>query len=246
MNVYGLIGLPLTHSFSKKFFSDKFERENLQDCIFNLFPLSTINDLPELLQTHKNLKGLAVTIPYKEEVLPYLSSLEPVIQQIGAVNCIKIHNGVLTGFNTDVIGFEKSFTPHLQSHHKKALVLGTGGASKAVQYVLKKMSVPFLIVSRKTDNSPGYISYESINHELVDKYPVIINCTPVGMSPKENDKPLIPYQFLSSRNYLYDLVYKPEETLFLKEGLLAGAVVKNGFEMLVLQAEENWKIWSQY
>lgn len=245
MNEYGLIGYPLQHSFSKKYFTEKFEREGLKNSNFELFPLQSIFDLTEILRAHKNLKGLAVTIPYKEKVLPYLSAFDEAVNQIGAVNCIRIREGKLTGFNTDVIGFERSFVPHLQGHHQQALVLGTGGASKAVQYILKKLGIPFLVVTRNEDIRPGYIQYKMINADLVENYPVIINCTPVGMYPNENEKPGIPYQFLSHRNYLYDLVYKPEETLFIKEGKKYGAVVKNGFEMLLIQAEENWKIWNE-
>lgn len=244
MNEYGLIGYPLQHSFSKKYFTEKFEKEGLTNCSFKLFPLQSVSELPEILHSHKNLKGLAVTIPYKVEVLPYLTAVDEAVIKIGAVNCIRIKNEKLTGYNTDVTGFEKSFLPHLKDHHSRALVLGTGGASKAVQYVLNKLGFQFLVVTRNIEFRQGHIQYEMINVEIIENYPVIINCTPVGMFPNEKAKPLIPYHLLTNRNYLYDLVYKPEETLFLNEGKKYGAIVKNGFEMLIIQAEENWRIWN--
>jgi len=244
MNEYGLIGYPLQHSFSKKYFTDKFEREGLNNCIFNLFPLPSITDLTTLLHTHKDLKGLAVTIPFKVEVIPFLDKLDDTVERIAAVNCIQITDGKLTGFNTDVTGFEKTFTPFLKNHHSGALILGTGGASKAVQYVLNKIGMPFLVVTRSENSQSLHIPYKLITGELLKNYPVIINCTPVGMYPDDYKKPDIPYHLLSALNYLYDLVYNPSRTLFLKEGEKYGAVVKNGFDMLVIQAEENWKIWN--
>ncbi|MEJ7625360.1 MAG: shikimate dehydrogenase [Ferruginibacter sp.] len=243
MNEYGLIGNPLQHSFSKKYFTEKFQKEGLTNCSFELFPLNTISELEAILHSHKDLKGLAVTIPYKVAVLPYLNNIDKAADEMGAVNCIRIDKEKLTGFNTDVIGFEKSFAPLLENHHLKALVLGTGGASRAVQYVLKKLGIPFLIVTRSTPLAEQ-VNYNFINREVIINYPVIINCTPAGMFPNENTLPEIPYQYLTERNYLYDLVYKPEETLFLKEGKKAGAIVKNGMEMLIIQAEENWRIWN--
>lgn len=244
MKLYGLTGFPLGHSFSKKYFEEKFEKEGLKDCRFELFPLESINEFPLLINTQKNLKGLAVTIPHKQAVMPFLSTLHVTAKEVGAVNCIKINEGMLTGYNTDAIGFEKSFVPLLQPQHKKALVLGTGGASKAVQYVLKKLSIPYLTVSRFCLEEPDCISYEKIDPELLSQHHIIINCTPVGMTPHEEGLPAIPYAYLNSSHYLYDLIYKPAETLFLKEGQLKKCTVKNGFEMLILQAEENWKIWN--
>jgi len=243
MNEFGLIGNPLQHSFSKKYFTEKFQKEGLTNCSFKLFPLNTISELETILRSRNDLKGLAVTIPYKVAVLPYLDNIDNAAVEVGAVNCIRINKGKLTGFNTDVIGFEKSFVPLLKNHHSKALILGTGGASRAVQYVLKKLGIPFLIVSRSAQHAEQ-VNYNFITREVIINYPVIINCTPVGMFPNESTFPEIPYQFLTERNYLYDLVYKPEETLFLKEGRNAGAVVKNGMEMLIIQAEENWRIWN--
>jgi shikimate dehydrogenase len=245
MNLYGLIGYPLDHSFSKKYFSNKFEMKGWEDCFFELFPIVSIQELPALIRAHSTLKGLAVTIPYKETVIPFLQYVSNEVQNIGAVNCVKIKNGSLTGYNTDVKGFEASFIPLLKPHHSKALVLGTGGASKAVQFILNKLSIPFILVSRKPDLKKSTISYNDITGALLKEYTVIINCSPVGMGKLNNEKPAIPYQFISSSHYLYDLIYHPSETLFLLEGKYKGATIKNGYEMLIIQAEENWKIWNE-
>ena len=242
MNLYGLIGYPLEHSFSKEYFNNKFEREGLGDCYFELYPLEDIALFPALLQTNAALKGLAVTIPYKESIMPFLQIISNEATAIGAVNCIEFLPEGLKGHNTDVIGFERSFVPQLQPHHNKALILGSGGASKAVQYVLKKLSIPYLIVSRKTGNDS--ISYTEINKVLLQDHTVIINCSPVGMSPRENAAPAIPYEYIGSGHYLFDMIYKPAATKFLQEGEQRSAIVKNGYEMLLLQAEENWKIWN--
>ncbi len=245
MNLYGLIGYPLGHSFSKKYFNDKFETEGLEDCFFDLFPIASIAAFPDLLHANSSFKGLAVTIPYKQAIIPYLQKMSEEAINIGAVNCIKMEGGLLTGYNTDVIGFEKSFAPLLQPHHTQALVLGTGGASKAVQYVLKKCGIPFLLVSRVAENKSNTVAYIDVDAAMLNDYSIIINCSPVGMSPNENEKPAIPYEFISSKHFLYDLVYKPEATLFLKEGIKKGSIVKNGYDMLILQAEENWRIWNE-
>jgi shikimate dehydrogenase len=243
MTEFGLIGYPLGHSFSKTYFLKKFEAEKL-DYHFELFPITAIDEFSGLLKKYPHLKGLAVTIPYKESVIPYLHKLSDEAANIGAVNCIRFAGAKLMGYNTDVIGFEKSFTPGLQPQHTKALVLGTGGSSKAITYVLSKLGINYKLVSRKRIDSNSAIVYSEIDHALLEEYSIIINCSPVGMFPNENNKPDIPYQFISSQHYLFDLVYKPSETMFLKEGRNRGAQVKNGFEMLVLQAEENWKIWN--
>jgi shikimate dehydrogenase len=244
MNLYGLIGYPLGHSFSKQYFNQKFEKEGLEDCFFELYPLKQIEEFKGLIRSTPGLKGLAVTIPYKESVIPFLHALTEEARKIGAVNCIEILEEGLKGHNTDVVGFEQSFVPLLQHHHTKALVLGTGGASKAVQYVLGKLGIPFLLVSR-TPDGPHSISYDDIDEELLKEYTVIINCTPLGMSPNDQQKPQLPYQYISFVHYFYDLVYKPAETAFLLEGKSRGAVVKNGYDMLIIQAEENWKIWNE-
>lgn len=243
MKLYGLIGYPLGHSFSKQYFTEKFEREKIDDCIFESFPIESINEFPSLLKNNPSLKGLSVTIPYKEQVLQYVDELSEEVKAIGATNSIKIGEGKLTAYNTDIIGFEKSFTKFLQPHHTKALILGTGGASKAVQYVLQKLGIVFLVVTRKKQNE-NQIAYEEIDESIMKSHAVIINCSPVGMYPNDSIAPAIPYQFISSAHYLYDLVYKPAETLFLKKGKEQGAIVENGYKMLLLQAEESWRIWN--
>ncbi|RYY70908.1 MAG: shikimate dehydrogenase [Chitinophagaceae bacterium] len=244
MNLFGLIGYPLGHSFSKEYFNNKFETEGLEDCYFDLFPLENIESFPALLQTNPALKGLAVTIPHKETVMPYLQMLSNEAKLIGAVNCIEFLPEGLKGYNTDVVGFEHSFAPLLQPHHTKALILGTGGAAKAVQYVLGNLAIPYQLVSRRSQENA--LSYQEINETLLREYTILINCSPVGMSPQEDAAPHIDYDLISNRHYLFDMIYKPAETKFLREGIARGAVVKNGYEMLLLQAEANWKIWNKY
>lgn len=243
MTVFGIIGYPLTHSFSRQYFTSKIEREQVADEVFEEFPLATIEAFPQLLTHNPSLKGLAVTIPYKEKVLPYISVLSSEVKQIGAANCITINGNTLTAYNTDIIGFEKSFVPLLNSSHSKALVLGTGGASKAVQYVLKKLGIEFLLVSRQENTLQNTITYDSLDAEKLKTHTVVINCTPLGMLPNDETAPHIPYHLLTPRHYLYDLVYQPQKTLFLQKGERQGAVIKNGYEMLLVQAEENWRIW---
>lgn len=243
MKLFGLIGYPLSHSFSKKYFTQKFTEEAITDCLFELFPLEEITEFPPLIQAHDNLRGLAVTIPYKEKVIPFLSALDDEAKAIGAVNCICVYGSTLKGYNTDVRGFEKSFVPLLKKNHRRALVLGTGGASKAIQFVLKKLGIEYLLVSRQ--RSEHTICYEDLDEKYLQTYPVIINCTPVGMVPNEQYAPAIPYEYIGAHNYLYDLIYKPAETKFLQEGKRRGAVVKNGYEMLIIQAEENWRLWNK-
>ncbi|MBC7938064.1 MAG: shikimate dehydrogenase [Rhizobacter sp.] len=243
MNLFGLTGFPLGHSFSKEYFNNKFETEGLEDCFFELFPLKSIDEFPVLLKTQASLKGMAVTIPYKESIIPFLQIISGEAKVIGAVNCIEFLPEGLKGHNTDVTGFEKSFTPLLQPQHTRALILGTGGASKAVQYVLKKLTIPFLLVSR----TPGVnaITYNEISEQLLKEYTIIINASPVGMSPHEDEAPQLLYEHIGPAHYLFDMIYKPAETKFLQQGKNRGAVIKNGYEMLLLQAEENWKIWNE-
>ena len=245
MKIYGTIGFPLTHSFSKQYFTEKIEREGIMDAFYYSFPLSSIDELPTLLKSHPSLKGLAVTIPYKEKVLKYVTHLSEDVKQIGAANCIKVRGNLLSAYNTDIIGFEKSFVKNLKALHKKALVLGTGGASKAVQYVLKKLNIDFLVVSRYESNAANFIQYNHITENIIHEYTIIINATPLGMSPAEDTCPDLPYGLLTANHYLFDLVYKPAKTLFLQKGEEHGAVIENGFEMLIIQAEENWKIWNE-
>jgi shikimate dehydrogenase len=244
MKVYGLIGYPLGHSFSKQYFTEKFAREGITDCVFEAFPITAIEELPALLKANPDLKGLCVTIPYKEQVLKYIDELSEEVKAIGATNSISVRDNKLTAYNTDIAGFRQSFQKSLQPNHTKALVLGTGGASKAVQYVLRQLGITYLVVSRNISTTSGFIRYEDINEALMNEYSIVINCTPVGMWPKENICPDIPYELINSSHYLYDLVYKPEQTLFLQKGKNNGAVTQNGYEMLVIQAEESWRIWN--
>lgn len=244
MNVYGLIGFPLDHSFSKKYFTEKFLKESVADSRFELFPIERIELLNSLVINVSGLKGLSVTIPYKETVIPFLDELDIVSKEIGAVNCIRIFENKLYGFNTDAYGFEHSFMPLRQPHHKKALVLGSGGASKAVKFVLKKHGIHFLEVSRNAIDSEESINYSQLDEDILREYTIIVNCTPLGMHPNIGSMPDIPYQLLSANHLLFDLVYNPAETLFLQNGKKAGAVTKNGYEMLQSQAEESWKIWN--
>jgi len=246
MRRFGLIGFPLSHSFSKKFFSEKFDREHIRDCEYELFPIESSLSLPELIAGDKSLRGLNVTIPHKLGVIPFLNEMDEAAYQIGAVNCISIlrkdGEQVLKGYNTDAYGFEESLKPLLGPEHSKALVFGDGGAAKAVKYVLNKLDIPFLVVSRKLSDQA--ISYAAVTPQLLLEYRVLINTTPLGMSPNTDNYPEIPYSALSEKHLVYDLVYNPEETLFLKMAQSYGAKVKNGLEMLYLQAERSWHIWN--
>lgn len=242
MKQYGLIGYPLSHSFSKGYFSEKFSKEKITDSNYEIYPIETIQYFEALCQSHPNFIGLNVTIPYKEQVIPFLDALDEEAKSIGAVNTIKFENDKKIGYNSDCYGFERSIKPFLQTHHKEALILGTGGASKAVEYVLKKLGIQFQYVSRA--KSERAISYNDLNEEIIQKSTIIINTSPVGMYPNVTAAPPIPYEFIGEKHLLYDLVYNPEETLFLKNGKTKGAQVKNGLEMLYLQAERSWEIWN--
>ncbi len=242
MRLYGLIGYPLTHSFSKRYFTEKFEKEGLTDCRFENFSISTIEELPAILESNPELAGLAVTIPYKQAVLKFLDKAE-LPKELQACNCIRVEGKKLTGFNTDHSGFEKSIAPLLKSHHKRALILGNGGATAAVAFVLRKLGIGYDIVSRELHNG-STLTYADINEQVMKEHTVIINTTPLGMYPNTNDRPSILYSNITKDHLLYDLVYNPEKTLFLQKGEMRGAVIKNGEEMLVIQAEENWKIWN--
>ena len=245
MDKYGLIGYPLGHSFSIGYHNQRFADEGINAKYIN-FEISNIEQLIEVLSQNPELKGLNVTIPYKEKVMEYLDYISPEARAIGAVNVIRvIHEGkkiVLRGYNSDVIGFTQSIEPMLESYHKKALVLGTGGASKAVAYGLKSLGVEPVFVSRY--ERPGTIQYQNITPDVVKEYNVIVNCTPLGMFPKVDSCPDLPYEALDDRNILYDLIYNPDETLFMKKGAERGAAVKNGLEMLLLQAFASWEYWN--
>ena len=247
--IYGLIGYPLSHSFSKKYFTEKFEREKISNCEYNLYPLENINHLPELILDNSNLYGLNVTIPYKESVIPFLDELDETAKAVGAVNCIKIlrAEGLLIGYNTDIYGFRQSIKPFLDNQHERALILGTGGASKAVAYVLKEIGIDCYFVSRTKNNEAKEKTflYEDINEYILSAFKLIVNTTPVGMYPQINEAPALPYQFITSSHLLYDLVYNPAETEFLRHGKLQGASTVNGLSMLQQQAEEAWRVWNK-
>jgi shikimate dehydrogenase len=240
---FGLIGKTLKHSFSRSYFTEKFITENITDCVYDNFELSRIEELPQLLHTHPDLKGFNITIPYKEQIIPFLNGKNEMVAGTGACNCVKLVNGKLYGFNTDVIGFRKTLEVRLKPSHKKALVLGTGGASKAVQYALKQLGIPFLLVSRQP--AAGLITYNNLGKDILSEYALLINTTPMGMYPDVDNYPPLPYEYLTPEHFLYDLIYNPEKTQFLIKGEHRGAQICNGFEMLVLQAEESWKIWMQ-
>jgi len=237
----GLIGYPLSHSFSKKYFTEKFEKENIKGWQYELFPLKSIEDLPDLLKNNPSMVGLNVTIPYKEAVIPYLNEVDE-SAAFGAVNTIKIKGGKLIGFNTDIYGFEESLKPMLQAHHTAALILGTGGAAKAIANVLSRLGIEFKYVSRTP--SDGQFSYQDIDENTIKKHTLIVNTTPLGMHPKIDSCPNLPYQSLTSKHILYDLVYNPNVTTFLKYGKKQDTHIKNGLEMLYLQAEKAWAIWN--
>lgn len=244
MDKYGLIGYPLGHSFSKSYFNEKFENEKI-DAEYINFEIPTLDSLPEILASNPELKGLNVTIPYKEKVISYLDSISPEARAIGAVNVIRVdhkgNNTFLKGFNSDVIGFTKSIEPLLERFHKKALILGTGGASKAINFGLKSLGLETVFVSRF--ERLGTIQYSQITPDIIQEYNVIVNCTPCGMYPHIDECPQLPYDAITSKNLLYDLLYNPDETLFMKKGALHGATVKNGLEMLLLQAFASWEFW---
>ena len=247
MKKFGIIGYPLGHSFSPGYFNEKFENEGI-DAHYDKYELPVITDLQAVIDYTPDLCGFNVTIPYKEKVMSYLDSVSPEARAIGAVNVVKIsrkdgNKPYLEGYNSDVIGFTRSIQPLLDNHHKKALILGTGGASKAVNYGLHQFGIETVLVSRSQKDKT--IQYRQITPEMLAEYTVIVNCTPCGMAPHFNECPDIPYEALSKQHLLYDLIYNPDETLFLKKGKAQGALTKNGLEMLLLQAEAGWEIWNK-
>lgn len=258
MKKYGLIGYPLTHSFSKKYFSEKFSKEGFEEREYELYPLQNLSDLPELINDTPDLCGLNVTVPHKIGVMFYLDKIDPAAREIDAVNCIKIvnHQPVeaffsgelssmkvrLEGYNTDAFAFEESLKPLLKKHHQKALVLGNGGAARAVSYVLNKLDISYRLVSRRAIKKQ--LSYKALTADVMKERLLIINTTPLGTAPNIEECPEIPYEFLTPKHLLYDLVYNPPETEFLKRGKEKGASIKNGLEMLHLQAEKSWEIWN--
>ena len=243
MKLYGLIGYPLSHSFSPGYFNDKFLKEKI-DASHKAFPLKAITELPDLIAAYPNLCGLNVTIPYKEQVLPYLDNLTDAAKAIGAVNCIQFLDGKLIGHNTDAPGFWAAIHPLLKPYHRNALVLGTGGASKAVVYALSQAGISVTNVSRIA--SANTLTYEEIDAAIFAQHLLIINTTPIGMSPHIDAYPPLPYHLLTNNHLLYDLVYNPAETLFLKKGKEHGAQVANGYDMLINQADASWDIWTAW
>jgi shikimate dehydrogenase len=245
MKFYGIIGYPLGHSFSKQYFTNKFEKEGI-DAHYEKFEISDIAQLKEVIQDER-LVGLNVTIPYKEQVIPYLNALSPRVAAIGAVNVIRIerqgHNVFLVGDNSDVVGFTESIQPLLKPHHQKALILGTGGASKAVQYGLTQLGIASYFVSRH--KKEGMFTYSQLTEEMIHDHTIIVNASPVGTFPHSNESPDIPYQWIGHQHLLYDLVYNPSMTHFLEQGKAQGAIIKNGLEMLEKQAIEAWNIWNK-
>ncbi len=246
MRKLGLLGYPLSHSFSKKYYLDKFNKEHIRDIDYDLYSIEDIHDFPKLYGQDNRFYGFNVTIPHKQAVMQFVNELSEEAEAIQAVNCITIQRKDdkthLKGYNTDAYGFEESLAPLLTEKHKKALVLGNGGAAKAIFYVLEKRGIPYLVVSRTKLN--GDLTYEELDNEIIQGHRLIINCSPVGTFPNVNEAPKIPYEHIGQDHLLYDLIYNPEETLFLRRGREMGAVTKNGYEMLLLQAEKNWEIWN--
>ncbi|MBF8149459.1 shikimate dehydrogenase [Winogradskyella sp. F6397] len=241
---FGLVGKDISYSFSRGYFKTKFETENSQNTYVN-FDLQSIDELLVIIKNTSNLKGLNVTIPYKEQVIPLLDKLDKKAEEIGAVNTIRFaKNNQLIGYNTDFYGFKNSIQPHLKSHHKKALILGTGGASKAIAYALKNLEIQYDFVSRSQKKNVTYL-YSDLTNAIISDYTIIINCTPIGTYPNIDQCPDIPYDAISESHILYDLIYNPDQTKFLKQGYQNGATTINGLEMLRLQAEKSWEIWNK-
>jgi shikimate dehydrogenase len=245
--LFGLIGYPLGHSWSKKYFDNKFRDENISDASYHLFPLKGADEIKSLVLTHPLLNGLNVTIPHKTSVIPFLDTTHSIATEVNAVNTIKIarsQSGIkLHGYNTDVIGFEKSIKPLLRPHHRSAMILGTGGAAKAAAWVFESLGIDFIFVSR---NPSGHneMGYHELSEYLFEKFTIIVNATPIGMMPDNQSFPPLPYQHIGTHHLLFDMVYNPATTRFLEKGSDQGATIKNGLEMLHLQAEKAWEIWN--
>lgn len=244
MRLFGLIGKNIDYSFSRTYFNTFFEDKNLRYCTYKNFSLESINYFPNLLKEHPDLGGLNVTVPYKEEIIPFLDMLSPKAAEIGAVNVIRFEkNGHLKGYNSDYYGFKNSLLPLLKPHQKNALILGNGGASKAVRYALSSLGINHQTVSRKSGQNT--LTYHDLDKTVMEQFQIVINCTPVGTFPDLDQCPIIPYEYLTKNHLVYDLIYNPEETLFLKKARLQDALTKNGHEMLLLQAQKAWQIWNK-
>lgn len=246
MKKLGLLGYPLGHSFSKKYYLEKFERENIHDVSYELYSLEKVDDFRDIYENDPDFIGFNVTIPHKQVVAKMVDELSPGAKEMQAVNCVTIHRQddavYLKGYNTDADGFELSLVPMLTAKHKQALVLGNGGAAKAVFYSLKKLGIPYKIVSRSREN--GDLTYQDLTEDIIRDHQLIVNCSPIGTFPRTDEAPSIPYDGITPDHLLYDLIYNPEETLFLRNGRERGASTKNGYEMLLIQAERNWEIWN--
>ena len=243
MKYYGIIGYPLTHSFSQQYFNQKFKQLVIPDCRYESFPIRSVDEIQNLVKQNPDLAGLNVTIPYKKQVLDYLTDRSQIPAGLEACNCIKINKSHLTGYNTDITGFEKSLLPLLKKQHNRALILGNGGAAAAVKFVLQKLNISYIIVSSNIHDD-STLTYADLNKKIISENALIINTTPLGTFPNVEACPQIPYQFLGPEHLLYDLVYNPDKTLFQQKGESQGALIKNGKEMLIIQAEESWKIWN--
>ncbi|WP_375323015.1 shikimate dehydrogenase family protein [Candidatus Karelsulcia muelleri] len=241
IKIYGLVGKNISYSFSNSFFKRKFKKENIKNTIYNIFDIKKFSLINEIIKVNKNFLGFNVTIPYKKKIISNINIINNNLKKIGSINTVKIINDLTIGYNTDIYGFENSFKLKLKSYHNNALILGNGGVSKSIIYVLTKLGIKYIVVSR---NKKNCISYSKISKEIINNNNIIINCTPLGTYPNINECPNIPYEFLSKKHYLYDLVYNPKETLFLKKGKNIGCIVQNGLNMLYLQANLSWKIWN--
>jgi len=244
MKKYGIIGKSLVHSFSKKYFEDKFKNENISDVEFLEFEIENIEDIKALIKDHPELKGFSVTIPYKEAIIPFLDETDKVVQEIGACNCVRIENGKLIGYNTDTSGFLESFLTMYEMHYFKAIILGNGGASKAVIHALEELSIDSLIVARNPKNE-SEILWSDLNSKHFEDANIIVNTTPLGTFPNIDEYPDIPYSEINRHFLAFDLVYNPEKTVFLQKAEKNGAKIINGYDMLQFQAEEAWEIWQK-
>ncbi len=242
MRTFGLVGFPLTHSFSQKYFSEKFVYAGITDAEYKNFSIPSINHMIEVMNQHPNLCGFNITIPYKKQIIEFLHTATPAVQQMGACNCVLIKNKIISGYNTDIVGFKQSLLPYLKPHHTKALVLGTGGAAAAVEYVLNELNILYQFVSRTPKEKQ--LNYTQLTPAIIKENTLIINTSPVGQYPNIADAPAIPYEYLGPDHHLFDLIYNPSQTTFLKYGQKYGSTFQNGYEMLVLQAEESWRIWN--
>ncbi|MDO6819637.1 shikimate dehydrogenase [Zobellia sp. 1_MG-2023] len=240
---FGLVGKDISYSFSRGYFTQKFADLGLEDHSYENFDFQAIEEIQDVLDNNSDIKGMNVTIPYKQEVMPFLTELDPEAEKIGAVNTIQFSKNGLKGFNTDAYGFKNAMAPFLKPHHNKALILGTGGASKAVAYVLGELGISYVFVSRNPGKNK--ISYNQVTEEVLKEHTILINCTPLGTHPNIEQQPALPYEFITDQHFLFDLIYNPEKTAFLAAGEAKGAQISNGLRMLELQADRSWEIWQE-